>query len=305
MAEVKQPVPIIFPGNASAKNTDITASLTFRLFSDNRLTDDGLAVLLFTSVPPLGSPYSFRGNTYYNLRAKNYNPQYVGNWGSNGGIWDVEVTYDNAGSGDDPPDPSETDPFTITPRMEKIEMIMDIDLDGILVTNSAGQQFESPPMMEFPYPIFSISRTEYSNPCRRLMQNFNCVNSMEFWGYPPGRVCLLDMSPTTSVSWGAPSWSVTYDIGVNPYVDIDIWQQEMLDAGTFERHIVTDEDDEEKKYVELRAITDVDGKEIETPVKLDGNGKKLPEVGTPVWLQFRKRMSADLNLLNLPNPFLV
>lgn len=301
MAEVKLPRPIIYPGSTKASNRDVSCSLVFQVFSDNRLTDDGLKVLEFTSIPPLGSPYRYGGVTYYNLRSKDYTPKFVKNWGATGAIWDVEVSYDNTLKSGDPPAPSEGDPFTITPRMEKIEIPMEYDLDGVPVRNSAGQKFDTPPMLDLHYPVFTISRTEYTNPCRRQIEFINRVNELEFWGFVPGRVCLLNMSPSTSVSWGAPSWQVQYDIGINPYNDIDLWQTEILNAGFFEKYL----DSESSGVVKIRAILDSQGKEISDPVPLDEHGQKLPDDGEPVWFWYRSRLSADLNLLNLPNPFLV
>jgi len=55
----------------------------------------------------------------------------------------------------------------------------------------------------------------------------------------------------------------------------------------------------------LRAILDDQGKEITQPVPLDGNGQKLPKDADPVWFWHRKRYAADLNLLRIPNPFLI
>jgi len=59
------------------------------------------------------------------------------------------------------------------------------------------------------------------------------------------------------------------------------------------------------KKVPLRAIVDEQGREITQPVPLDGKGKKLPEGADPNWFWHRKRYEADLNLLRIPNPFLV
>ena len=304
MPEIKQPKLNVRPSSANRSGLSEKATLIFRVFSDNREKDDDLAILDFPSIPKRGAPYSFEGTTRFGLRARDYTPKYVGVFGSHGGIWDVEVSYDNSLKADEPPDPSEADPFTITPRMEKIEVPMEFDLDGRLVRNSAEQKYDPPPLLELYYPVFSIGRTEYTNPCRRMIEFNNRVNGVEFWGFPPGKICMINISPSTSVTWGAPSWQVQYEIGINLYDDIDIWQSELLDSGTKERVQVQDSGNN-RRFVDAIAILDAQGKEVTEPVPLDGTGHKLPKDGTPVWNWYRKRFDADLNLLRIPNPFLV
>ena len=300
MSEIKQPKPLITPGKASRSGLSEKASLIFRVYSNDRTKDDDLSILDFSSIPKRGAPYSFQGTTRYSLRARDYSPQYIGTHGAKGGVWDVEVFYDNSINGDKPPDPDEADPFTITPRMEKIEVPMEFDLDGWLVRNSAGQRYDTPPMLELYYPVFSIGRTEYTNPCRRMTDFMNRVNALNFWGFAPGKVCMLNVSPSTSITWGTPSWQVQYDIGINLYDDLDLWQTEILDAGTMERRV-----DAGNGRIAIRAILDAQGKEVTEPVPLDDNGMPLPDGADPVWHWYRKRYSADLNILKIPNPFLV
>ena len=95
MPEIKQTRQSITPGRATRKGLAETASLIFRVISDNRLIDDDLSVIDFASIPKRGAPYSFGGATRFALRAREYSPKYIGIYGDKGGIWDVEVSYDN------------------------------------------------------------------------------------------------------------------------------------------------------------------------------------------------------------------
>ena len=304
MSEVKQTPPVVYPGNGSRNGLSETCSLIFQVVSDNRLTDDHNTVLDFDSIPKPGAPYAFGGTTRYKLRARTFSAKCKGTYGQRGAVWEVEVGYDNSLKADDPPDPAETDPFTITPRMERIELPMEVDLDGNPVRNSAGQKFDTPPMLELYYPVFTIGRTEYSNPCRRMVDFTNRVNGAPFWGFAPGQVCMKSVMPSTSVTWGTPAWNVQYEIAINIYFPfLDLWQLEILDAGL--QKINTSTNGFEATFTPLIAILDDQGKEITQPVPLDGNGQRLPKDADPVWFWHRKRYAADLNLLRIPNPFLI
>jgi hypothetical protein len=295
--EIKLPTPVIYPGNGNRNGLAENCSLVFQVVSDDRLKDDHNAVLDFDSIPKRGAPYSFGGTTRYKLRARTFSAKYKSAYGQRGAVWEVEVGYDNSHKADDPPDPDEADPFTITPRMEKIELPMEVDLDGNLVRNSAGQKFDTPPMLELFYPVFTVGRTEYGNPCRRMTDFTNRVNGTPFWGQPPGKVLMKSIMPGTSVTWGAPAWQVQYEIAINIYFDfLDLWQLEILDMGMQER---SDENGFEHGFYNttpLKAILDKQGKEVTQPVPLDGKGKKLPEKGEPIWFWHRKRYEADLNI---------
>ena len=306
MPEVKlPPYPVVYPGNGSRNGLSESCSLIFQVVSDDRLRDDHNIVLDFGSIPKRGSPYSFGGTTRYSLRAKTFSAKCKSAWGKSGAIWEIEVGYDNSNKADEPPDPTEADPFTITPRMEKIELPMEFDLDGAPVRNSAGQKFDTPPMLELYYPVFTIGRTEYSNPCRRMLDFSNRVNGEPFWGQEPGKVLLKSIMPSTSITWGTPSWNVQYEVAINIYHPfIDLWQLEILDSGMQEL-IDKQAQGSEEKALPLRAILDEQGKEITQPVPLDGYGKKLPKNADPIWLWYRKRYAADLNALRIPNPFFV
>jgi len=139
----------------------------------------------------------------------------------------------------------------------------------------------------------------------------NRVNGAPFWGFAPGQVCMKSVMPSTSVTWGTPAWNVQYEIAINIYFPfLDMWQLELLDMGMQE--MVTDQKPENQtKAVALRAIVDEQGKEVTQPELLNGHGKRIPRdkfgeyTADPVWFWHRKRYAADLNLLRIPNPFMV
>jgi len=302
MAEIPSK-KIVIPGDPNQDGLSMKASLTFIVYSDDRLEDDGIKVLEFSSIPPLGSPYSFGGTTYYNLRAKRRNPKWAGCWGDSGlgGKWDVTVEYENSFNVGSPPEPSETDPFTISRRREYFEIIMERDLDEKLVVNSAGQKYDDPPKIQLQYPVFTIERNEYVNPCAAADTYENKVNSETFWEFPPGKVLMMSITPTTSITWDVPVWSVQYEIALNPYSELDIFQTEILDAGIKQRVASLSN----PGRIPIESILDEKGLEITKPVPLDGAGYKLPEGDPVVWHWYRKRFSADFNLLRIPNPYTV
>jgi hypothetical protein len=300
MAEIKVRNPVIIPGDPDINGLSQKVTLTFRVLSDNRKTDDGFIVQNFDSVPKMGSPYSFGGVTRYSLRARAYKPKFVSVYGKQGAVWDVEVSYDNTHKADEPPEPTEADPFTISRKMERLEVPMEVDLDGQWVRNSAFQKYDTPPMLELLYPVFTIGRTEYINPCRRSDDFENKVNAIPFWGFAPGAVLMKSISPSTSITYGVPSWSVQYEIAINLYSGIDMWQTEVLDAGTMEIDFIGGPDN----VIRVKAILDAQGKEVTQAVPLNGEGHPLSEGGAPVWHWYRKRYVADFNLLKIPNPYM-
>lgn len=302
MAEIQFPAgtrPVKLGSGSFQGSVTGTVSLIFTVLSNDR-NDDHFSVVNFPSIPTVGTPYHYGNTTRYDYRAKRYSPKPVSNFASHSRIWEVEVSYDNTINAENAPDPRETDPFTVSMSTETVQRVMEIDLDGYLVTNSAGQKFDNPPMEDWLYPVFTFSRTEYVNPCRKVVDFNRRVNSVEFWGYGPGQILIRDIRPTASINYGMPSWNLQYEVAIN--MEGSGWDLDILDAGHYER-VQTSTSSEGQ--VGLVPIRDKNGMEVREPQLLNGAGRLLPEGSDPVWLWFRKRYTADLNLLRLPNPFLI
>ncbi|MDR1957864.1 MAG: hypothetical protein LBQ54_02270 [Planctomycetaceae bacterium] len=300
MAEIKaQGFPNIQHGSVNFDEQSKSASLVFRVLSDDRTLDGPMNVVNFDSIPKIGTPYQFGNTIRYDLIVKKASPKFVAAVGERGAVWDVEVSYDNSYNGDEAPDPSENDPFTVNVKVERKQYAMQRDFDGNIVRNSAGQPFDTPPMMDFLYPVFSISRTEYRNPTRNIVAFLDRVNSHPFWGFDPEQVWLKEFTVGTSINSyvGNPSWNVTYEIAVN--LSGSGWDLDVLDAGV--------------KYLKetsegsiLAVITDTENKlEVTEPQLLNGSGGLLPKNESPVYLHFKNHFTADFNLLKIPNPLLI
>ena len=278
-------------------------SLKYTVFSNDRTQDDAFAVLGYSSVPRIGSRYLFGSTIRNDYIAKSAKPSPGKLFGNKGRVWEIEVFYDNAHSTAEQPEPSETDPCTVSMRTERIKQVMTHDINGVRICNSAGEPFDTPIEWEFLIPVFTIQRSEYTNPMQRVIGHTERVNDLPFWGMDIGQVCVLSVIPSTEFRYGDQSlvWRVTYDIGVN--LAGTGWQLEMLDCG--KKQISSKTIQNGKPMVNLEAILDANGHEVDKPQLLDGAGKLLATGAEPAYLHFEKRYMANHNVLSLPNPFIM
>ena len=301
MAEIKPSgPPLIKHGSSDFSGPSGNVSLKFYVISNDRTADDAIAVRNFESVPRIGTPYSFGGTTRRDYRARRARPRFVSIYGERGAFWEVEVFYDNSTGGDQRPAPTEGDPFTLSMTVERLKIVATHDLNGVRITNSAGEPVQAE--REILIPVFNMQRLEYRNPCNNVMWYMDKVNTQPMWGQSVGQVFMRKIAPSTTRNYGddASVWTVNYEVAIN--IHGTGWQLEILDAG---RNQISDKPVAPgKSVVPLEPINQVGGMEVDSPQLLDGHGKLLPKGEEPKYLYYDQRFIADLRELRLPNPFL-
>ena len=292
--------PLISHGSSDFGGMGGNVSLKYQVYSDDRTTDDAVAVRNFPSIPRIGTPYSFGGTIRRDYRARRIRPRFVSTLSNRGAIWEVEVFYDNSVGSDLRPAPTEGDPFNLSMTVERVKYVATHDLNGVRITNSAGEPILAE--REILFPVFSMQRQEYRNPCHNTLRYMDKVNNRPMWGQPVGQVFMRKIAPATTVSYGdeAAVWTVSYEIAIN--IEGTGWQLDVLDAGRSqlsERTVTPG-----KPVVKLEPILNAAGVEMDSPQLLDGHGKLLPEGEEPHYLHYDQRYIIDLLELRLPNPFL-
>jgi len=277
-------------------------SLKYQVYSDDRGSDDALVVAHFDSIPKLGTPYQFGELIRRDYRAKRAKPRFLKPIPPNGAAWEVEVFYDNrTGVSENRPEPTESDPFSLSMNIERVQVVATHDLQGKRITNSSGEPFQQE--REMLIPVFSMTRQEYRNPCHNVLRYMERVNARPMWDQPVGQVYMRKISPGTQVSYGDayPVWTVSYEIAIN--LEGTGWQWELLDAG---RLVLSEKavPGGSKKVVMQEPILDATGQAVTDPQLLDGHGQLLPAGAEPQYLHYDKLYIADLRELRLPNPFL-
>jgi hypothetical protein len=265
---------------------------------------DEYRIVNMSFLPPPGTPYQFGDTTYYGCLARDAKAKFVTQVNSGYEYWIVTIDYiyesergDSSG-GDQPnesTEPSTSDAFTISRGTEFVQLVLEQDVEGKKVLNSANQKFTPPVTYEYPVATFTISREETKNPQTKIDNYLHKINADTLWGrFSPRTVFVKDINASenrTYVPGQKRKWSVTYQLSVK----LNTWDVNVLDAGLIE---IAGSGEKNK-----RILTD-DGSPTSTPLMLDGNGKKLPKNGTPVYLTFKKFETANLSGLNLPNPYL-
>ncbi len=195
-----------------------------------------------------------------------------------GSYWEVTVKYG-------PYDPQAFDsqnPLDSTEKpkvswgLSRFTKPFDQDTDGNAVLNSAGDYFDPPIELDDSRLVLRITRNEESYDPDLTNQYKDATNSDEFWDFPPDQVKLMDRSAELQSSGDCPIndgeyWAVSYDFEIRP----EGWTKQILDQGC---KVLDDSG-------KLVNATDNDGQPVNSPILLDGNGKKLPEGADPVFLK--------------------
>ncbi|MGL6197005.1 MAG: hypothetical protein ACRC2T_19505, partial [Thermoguttaceae bacterium] len=271
-------------------------------------------VMLYDILPPPGSVYNYRGWLDYryvatNLKAAMTTHRNVTNW------WEVTITYEHIGAPVGALPPSPTDFFggvTVRRYIEIVQQVATRDWAGKPVLNSAGQLFDPPFQINRGRRGYIISRKEYVNPCVKADSHEYCVNSTIFWGFPPDTVLCkrIDVTANLTGEIYKPAWDVTYDICIDNRIHgydkdnkpIIGHNMAILDNGRYElKEETTGEGDQQVTKTKLVPIT-INGVEVDSPVRLDGKGKRLKN-GPSVYVPGMPFASSDLNELCLPNPY--
>lgn len=134
--------------------------------------------------------------------------------------WIVSVTYDwfdalTAGGG--PDNNPLLVPCEIVWGYRSQERAIQADADGNAITNTAGDPFDPPLVVEDPRPVLTIVRNEATHDVVRAYNYRSAVNSDSFgpWGPRTARVIQISGRPAFhyQIGW---YWIITYEFEFNP-----------------------------------------------------------------------------------------
>ena len=201
--------------------------------------------------------------------------------------WIVQVKFSSgAGSsvsgGVDPL--SEPPDITWSTVSDTVEI--DVDANGIPITNSADEVFDPPIQSEVADLEIRISRNEPLNPMTAFAGFAKKVNTQTWANLPPGTV-LMDEISGKKIEHGD---LVFYRVDYRLLFRFDGWKIRKLDKGYRTKAANGD----------LEIMTDKDGNPLSEPVFLDGSGQKLADGASGVFLEFEVRQSVNFDVLGLP-----
>lgn len=217
--------------------------------------------------------------------------------GDEGRSWRITVTYGPPADGEPKPANPLQEAESIDYGGETWERIIDQDVDGNAIVNTAGDPFDPPLTVEDYRPTFTVTRNEpvYNPLSADPYKGFNpaaeydlrgTLNDDVFYGFPIGTVKFG--IPTARLLWSqdAPGthyyWQVTRPYYVNP----NGWGRVVLNAGR--RKLVSGN----------RKPIFIDGVPAADPVPLDVDGAPIAPGGTPYYKVFEVHPEADFTYWN-------
>ncbi len=173
-------------------------------------------------------------------------------------------------------------------QTQKFKRPVDVDINGDIVANSAGDPFDPTVEVDDNREILVITRNESQFDESLADQYRDTINSAPFFGFDA--LCVKCANITGNRVQHADLgyyWEVTYEFEINR----DSWVSVVQDQGLR----ALDPSDDTK----IMNITDEEGKDITSPMPLDGAGQPLPIGDPPVGLEFHVLTELDFSDLNL------
>jgi hypothetical protein len=268
-----------------------TAKEVFKVVSSNR-TDTPAVILTAVGLPQPGQTFS-SGTTitwFKGSRAKR-----VSFLADGGTLWHVTVDYGpyDAAEANPPGPPTE---WPIRYRWEAVEFERPAvsDVNGDLITNSAGHPPESPWMVEDARQVLVVQRNELVSTYDPLLADTfkNRLNDATWNGAAALTVKAKPITTGDAVfSQAIDDWyfPVLYRFEYKP----EGWTAKFVDRGYAE--LVSG------SPPKLRTITDSNGQDLKEPALLNGSGARLtnPSPGNEVYREYDVYFTADFDLLNL------
>jgi hypothetical protein len=175
----------------------------------------------------------------------------------------------------------------------------DIDVDGKIVANSAGQPYDPPVMLDEVRCMIRIARNEKLLSPAQILSFANKINLNPWQGFAPKTCKMLcpRVVPKYSPFLNVLYYRVEYQIEHNPRG----WAEKVLDAGYQWL-------DKSTTPAKLRQILDAQGLTLTSPALLDGTGKPLKLPAAPadiIYNTHNKYYTADFDILDFPANILV
>jgi hypothetical protein len=260
----------------------------FQVYSDDR--DDGPVTVAAAIGLGIGSTYSCGNDTDLGSFVQSIEARETGELLAGMGLlWHVTVQYD----GVDPTQDGEADDNPLNKPVEwrygtnRFERVVDKDVSGVAVLNTAGQPFDPPLVIDDSRPVIQATRNEATFSPAAAYAYKDVVNSATWFG---GAAKTWKCNAITAKrEWHGTLeyYVVDYEFEYNP----NTWQKVILNQGMCE-----------KVSGALKAITTSDGTPISQPVPLASNGTKIAASSLPgsaVWLTFDVYPSVAFSVFNL------
>ena len=256
---------------------------------------DESPVLLLQSpkLPQIGNLYVEGGTVFRRIIYKDATPRYIG---PEGRYFKWEITYtlegvnsqETVNSSEENGETAEDSvliSFSITSEKETYNAAY--DLDGKPNCNSLGEFYADPIAFNTAIVNFNFTRKEYRNPLWKIDAFFETHNMLPYWGFPPGRFKVAEITADAERRLSGTEWNVNYKLQYRRRG----WTTEKANTGYYCL---------EDGYV-VRATND-DGSPTDAPVILNADGTRWTSGTIPVQY-FRTTYPADFARLRLPNPF--
>lgn len=167
-------------------------------------------------------------------------------------------------------------PYEISWNYEHFQEVVEKDVNGGAILNTAGEYFDPPIERDASRPVLTITRNEAAFPTSLALSYANAINSDYFSGAAAGTVKVFNISGSRVIEEFDGDeviyWKMTYEF----HYRADGWQRKVLSQGRSQ--LVPDDDDVPK----LEKITyENSGDQIVDPVPLDEEGARIDPEDLP------------------------
>lgn len=215
-------------------------------------------------------------------------------------LWRVTVEYETV-TGNQNQAAEDEDPLNRPAELEwsfaQFTKVADQDIDGNMITNSAGDPFDPPPEIDDSRPVLRIARNEAGFSAATAVEFMDAVNDDAFFGGQPGQVKVANISAVRQFENGIPFWRVVYEF----HFRREGWSLQILDRGY--RILVGGVPEPVVEDVKNPGGGTETFQEVREPILLNGAG--LPKPSTPppspgVYLSFDVYKTKTFAVLGLP-----
>jgi len=260
-----------------------TYSRSWRIITDNPLID---ANYIRTHGPvSLGNTYSANGGTSTDVGAYVLGID-VSDAGNDGKDWIFTANYGPWNPDVRPNNPTER-PLEVSIVQNQFEQIVDFDINGNPIVNSAGDFFEPGLTEEDSRPILNVMRWQLRFNMNTAMAYRNAVNSDVFLGRDPRTVRSY---PITGERVRDPDYGWIFKVQYQFAYKPEGWTRKEIDAGMREKYT-------SGGSTKLKPILK-NGIPVQEPVPLNGSGAALAVGGTLRTLEFHTRPELPFSVFN-------
>lgn len=198
-------------------------------------------------------------------------------------IWKITLDYTNVQTEITQLNPLEQPPIPFW-TLKEVERVVDFDINGDPILNSAGDPFDPPVTVIDFNPCLNVTRNEPIFTGTLALNYNNRINSGTFYGWAAGHAKMAVTSTPAYFPNGTPYAVVTYVIEFS----VEGWKKRILDAGY-----------REKDGTDRKPIVDAFGERVTSPVPLDGSGGAADPGDPATPLEFDVYFSANFSALGL------